>query len=68
VGSPLTEIQLPPWTAVSCSQLKGPNHSLLHACGPIDTVHRSRVDPARNASLAAMQGSASGSNVRYYPT
>jgi hypothetical protein len=24
--------------------------------------------PARNASLAAMQGSASGSNVRYYPT
>jgi hypothetical protein len=23
--------------------------------------------PARNASLAAMQGSASGSNVRYYP-
>jgi hypothetical protein len=24
--------------------------------------------PARNASLVAMQGSASGSNVRYYPT
>jgi hypothetical protein len=24
--------------------------------------------PARNASLAAMQGSATGSNVRYYPT
>jgi hypothetical protein len=24
--------------------------------------------PARNASLSAMQGSASGSNVRYYPT
>jgi hypothetical protein len=24
--------------------------------------------PARNASLAAMQSSASGSNVRYYPT
>jgi hypothetical protein len=23
--------------------------------------------PARNASLAAMQGSAKGSNVRYYP-
>jgi hypothetical protein len=23
--------------------------------------------PARNASVAAMQGSASGSNVRYYP-
>jgi hypothetical protein len=24
--------------------------------------------PARNASIAALQGSASGSNVRYYPT
>jgi hypothetical protein len=24
--------------------------------------------PARNASLSAMQGSVSGSNVRYYPT
>jgi hypothetical protein len=24
--------------------------------------------PARNASLAAVHGSASGSNVRYYPT
>jgi hypothetical protein len=24
--------------------------------------------PARNANLAAMHGSASGSNVRYYPT
>jgi hypothetical protein len=24
--------------------------------------------PARNASLEAMQGSASGINVRYYPT
>jgi hypothetical protein len=32
------------------------------------TVHRSRVLPPRNASLTAMQGSASGSNVRYYPT
>jgi hypothetical protein len=31
------------------------------------TVHRYELIPARNASLAAMQGSASGSNVRYYP-
>jgi hypothetical protein len=27
-----------------------------------------KLIPARNASLAAMQGSASGNNVRYYPT
>jgi hypothetical protein len=33
-----------------------------------NTVHRSRVDPARNASLVAVQGSARGTNVRYYPT
>jgi hypothetical protein len=26
------------------------------------------LNSARNASLADMQGSASGSNVRYYPT
>jgi hypothetical protein len=36
------------------------------------TVHIHTTDheliPARSASLAAMQGSASGSNVRYYPT
>jgi hypothetical protein len=31
------------------------------------TVHRSRVDPHKDASLAAKQGSASGSNIRYYP-
>jgi hypothetical protein len=31
-------------------------------------VYRPRVDPSKNVSLAAMQGTASGSNVRYYPT
>jgi hypothetical protein len=35
-----------------------------HAC--YSSVHE--LIPATNASLAAMQGSASGSNVRYYPT
>jgi hypothetical protein len=32
------------------------------------TVHRSRVDTRKKASLAAMQGSASANDVRYYPT
>jgi hypothetical protein len=32
------------------------------------TAHRSLVDPARNANLAAMHGFARESNVRYYPT
>jgi hypothetical protein len=31
------------------------------------TVHRSQVDPHKNASLTSVQGSASGRNFHYYP-
>jgi hypothetical protein len=45
---------------------KGSSSSLVVGTGAI--VHRSQLMPARNASLAAMHGSARESNVRYYPT
>jgi hypothetical protein len=38
----------------------------LYSVQLLSTDHE--MIPVRNASLAAMQGSASGSNVRYYPT
>jgi hypothetical protein len=55
-----------PWLK-SCKELIR-KHVLLHCM----EVHVLSTDheliPTKNASLAAMLGSASGSNVRYYPT
>jgi hypothetical protein len=40
----------------------------LHGTEVIIQSTYHEVIPARNTSLTAMHGSASGSNVRYYPT
>jgi hypothetical protein len=39
---------------------------IVYHCLVLSTDHE--LIPARNASLAAVHGSARGSNVRYYPT
>jgi hypothetical protein len=47
----------------------GPTATVPARCKLLSTDHTDHeLIPARNASLAAMHGSASGSNVRYYPT
>jgi hypothetical protein len=51
------------------STLPAELHHSLRACALSVSEYCPQIEliPARNASLAAMHGSASGSNVRYYP-